>query len=186
MSVITKAKINLKEGTIELEGSEAFVTGQLQTFTKEMKGLRFKPETESGSELGTSQRRKRKKSATPRLVAAIALDLTEKGEKPALKDFYKLKAPKTDMERVTVFAYYLKKYLSTNKIEAGHVVSCCKEVHCRIPTDIPQTFYNAQQHYAWVKVEESGKFASITIPGENLVETELPRKKDVTTSKTAP
>ena len=187
MSMVTKAKINLKEGTIELEGSEAFVTKYLETFRKEMK--EFKPEMEQdrGAESGTTGGRKRRKkgAVTPRLVAAIALDLTEKGEKPALRNFYKQKAPKTDMERVTVFAYYLKKYLNIDKIEAGHVVSCCKEVHSRIPADIPQAFYNAQQHHAWVKVEESGKFASITIQGDNLVENDLPRKKDVRANKTA-
>jgi hypothetical protein len=190
LSVITKAKINLKEGTIELEGSEAFVTTQLQTFTKEMKGLRFKPEIgakehkETETDIGEERRRRKKGIKTPRIVAALPLDLKEKGEKPSLTDFYKRKAPTSDMEKVTVFAYYLKKYLSIDKIEAGHVVSCCREVHCRIPADIGQAFYNVQQHHAWLKVEENGKFATIAIPGENLVENDLPRKKDVTRSKT--
>jgi hypothetical protein len=190
LSIVTKAKINLKEGTIDLEGSEAFVTAQLQIFAKEMKGLRFTPEIGTGK-TGSSEaaetsegRKRRRKGATPRLVAAIPLDLKAKDGKPDLKEFYKQKAPKSDMERVTLFAYYLKKYLNTDQIEAGHVVSCCKEVHCKIPADISQTFYNAQQHYAWLKAKEHGKLASITVQGDNLIETELPRKKDVTRSKT--
>jgi hypothetical protein len=189
---VTKAKINLKEGTIELEGSEVFVTKQLEIFTKEMQSRKFEMEgetetdqTKSPEVQTTEGKRRKRKGVTPRIVAAIALDLKQKGDKPALKDFYKQKAPSTDMERVTVFAYYAKKYLSMDKIEAGHVVSCCKEVHCRIPADIGQTFYNAQQHHAWLKVEKNGKFASITIQGENLVENDLPRKKDATANKTA-
>ena len=190
MSITTKAKINLKEGTVELEGSEGFVTKQLEIFAKEMKGLRIETETkpEEGKSPETQtpeEKKRRRKGVIPRLVAAIALDLKQKGENPALKDFYKQKAPSTDMERVTVFAYYLKKYLSIDKIEAGHIVSCCKEVHCRIPSDIGQTFYNTQQHHAWLKVEQNGKFAAITIQGENLVEKDLPRKKDATANKTA-
>ena len=190
MSIVTKAKINLKEGTIDLEGSEAFVTRQLEIFAKEMKGLRTEIETEpqetKGSQTQTSdEKRRRRKGTIPRLVAAITLDLKQKGEKSALRDFYKQKTPSTDMERVALFAYYLKKYLSMDKVEAGHIVSCCKEVHCRIPADISQTFYNAQQIHAWLKVEQNGKFAVITIQGENLVENDLPRKEDASGNKTA-
>jgi len=185
--MVTKAKIDLKEGFIELEGSEAFVSKYLELFRKEMKDIGFTSESEI-ADVVTETQKKRKRQRTgkkPRLVAAIPLDLKEKGEKPSFRSFYKEKAPKTDMERVTVFAHYLKKYLKINKIESGHVVSCCKEVHCRVPADIPQTFYNAQQHHAWLKVEEAGKLASITTQGENLVEIDLPRKKNVRTDKAA-
>ena len=185
----TKAKMNLKEGTVELEGSEAFVSKYLDTFAKELKTI---PTVKTESKMVTAQpetvtvepQKRRRIGKTPRLVAAIPLDLKEEGDKPSLKDFYKGKAPSTDMERVTVFAYYLKKYLGIDKIEAGHVVSCCKDVNSRIPADIGQTFYNAQQHYAWVKVAENGKFASVTVQGDNLVENDLPREKNATRDKT--
>ena len=183
MSAVTKAKLNLKDGTIELEGSEAFVTKYLEIFRKEMKQFGF-AEGEIKTQAPAPKKRRRRTGKTPRLVAAISIDLKEKGEKPSLRNFYKEKSPKSDMERVTVFSYYLKTYLGINKAEAGHVVSCCKEVHCRIPADISQTFYNAQQHHAWLKVEKNGKFASITIQGENLVEKDLPRGKHASTSKT--
>ncbi len=153
----TKAKINLKEGTIELEGSETFVTKHLEVFSKEMQSFRntSKNEEKQAPNAMTNflddKKRRRNKTSVPKLVAAIPLDFKANGDKPSLKDFYKSKSPSTDMERVTLFAYYLKTYLGIDKIEAGHVVSCCKEIHVKIPVDIPQTFYNVQQHHAWLK-----------------------------------
>jgi len=109
LSMVTKAKINLKEGTIELEGSESFVSKYLDLFKKEMKETGFSLETETTDiEAGTQKKKRQRIGKKPRLVAAIALDLKEKGEKPSLRSLYKEKSPKTDMERVTVFAYYLK------------------------------------------------------------------------------
>jgi hypothetical protein len=190
LSSVTKAKISLKEGIIELEGSEAFVTKHLEAFKKDIARMKVASENQehqtSDFDNQNSPKKKRKaKGTTPRIVQPIPLDLKQKENILGFKEFYKQKSPKSDMERVAVIAYYLKKYHNKNNIEAGHVVSCCKEVHCRVPADIKQTFKNAQHRYGWVKVLENGKFAEITIQGENLVENDLPRKRDAERIKAA-
>ena len=187
MSVVTKAKLNLKEGTIELEGSEAFVTKYLEIFRKEMEEVKFpttvtekvsrKAKVKKPREIG------RKKKA-PVTFAPISLDLKQNENKPALRTFANEKIPTTYTEKLTVFAYYLKHHLNLEKMKAGHVVSCCKEIRSRVPKNITQMFYNIQQHKGWLDVGEKGEYATITTQGENFVEYDLPRKKDVKKSQT--
>jgi hypothetical protein len=188
MSVVTKAKIDLRLGIIELEGSEVFVTKYLDSFKQEMKGFKFseiEPDTKKEKEKAESEKPKKKPGKTPQTVAPIPLDLKAKDGNPSLRDFFKGKDPKNHMENLTVFAYYLKRYLSIDKMQMGHVVSCCKEVGCRIPTNIPKMFGNIQHRKGWIDVGTGGEFVTITTQGENFVEYDLPRKEDATEHKTA-
>lgn len=184
MSIVTKARINLKEGTIELEGTEAFVTKYLDAFRKEIK-LPFPSEAETGEKETKAEEKKPKRARKiPSTVAPIPLDLKAKNGKPALRDFFKEKNPRNHMENLTVFAYYLKKHLNINQMLAGHVVSCCKEVQCKVPTNIPVMFYNIQHFKGWLDVGTGGESAQITTPGENFVEFDMPRQKSTTKGKT--
>jgi hypothetical protein len=178
-------KINLKEGTIELEGSEAFVTNYLEIFRKEMQELRL-PTTAKVSEPKKKvkeEKPRRVSRKAPTTIIPIPLDLKEKDDKPSLRKFFKEKAPKSYAEKVTVFAYYLKKYLKINRMEAGHVVSCCKEVQSKAPTEISQLFYDVQRHQGWLNISNGRNFAEINLSGENFVEYDLPRKENAKQSK---
>ncbi len=195
MSSPTKAKINLKEGIIELEGSEAFVTKHLEIFTKDMKktkpidiqGEKKEKTEKSDSSKKSEEKSKRKGSRSKPSVTPnpIDLDLKENGEKPALRNFVKQKKPKAFTEKLTVFAYYLKKNLGIEKMEAGHVVTCCREISSKIPRNIPQMFYDLEKIQGWLSCEDKRKYAVITTTGENFVKFDLPRKKNVATNKTA-
>lgn len=187
--MVTKAKINLKEGTVELEGSEAFVSKYLEEFRKQIQGIKFSETATPAGEVKTHEVKekptKKKVGKTFQTVAPIPLDLKKKDDKPALRDFFKLKNPKNYMENLTVFAYYLKKYLSINEMQMGHVVSCCKEVRCKVPANIPMMFKNIQHFKGWIDVLTGGESAQITTQGENYVEFDLPRKENVKADKTA-
>jgi len=188
LSMVTKAKINLKEGTIELEGSEAFVSKYLEEFRKQIQDIKFSgtvTQTEKVKTHEVKEKPKKKVGKTPQTVAPIPLDLKKKNDKPSLRDFFKEKNPKNHMENLTVFAYYLKKYLSINEMQMGHVVSCCKEVECKVPTNIPVMFGNIQHRKGWVDILTGGESAQITTQGENFVEFDLPRKENATADKTA-
>jgi hypothetical protein len=191
---ITKAKINLKEGTIELEGSETFVDKYLEGFQQQIKNLikstnpvftnqlpsvvmpvQLKDESEKAE--------KKKQTKVAQTVIPIPLDLKGKNGAPTLREFYIQKNPKSLAESLTVFAFYLKEYLTIEKMEAGHVSSCCKEVDIKVPTDIPSMFYDIKRHQGWLNVLEKRRFAEINTAGENFVKFDLPRKENATKDK---
>lgn len=182
---VTKAKINLKEGTIELEGSEAFVTKYLDDFKKQMKEIKTTPLTEEEKTESSEEQKPKKLRKTPQVITPIPLDLTEANGKQSLRAFYKEKNPKTFEEKLTVFAYYLKNYKKIEAMEAGHVVTCCKDVKSKVPSNIPELFKNIKRRHIWIDYEKKEGPVTITTTGENLVEFDLPRKENAKADKTA-
>ena len=183
MSGVTKAKINLKEGIIELEGNEDFVVKQLELFKKELQIPKTPIGGTTSFEKDDSDKKERKKKAGKTIQTIEPIPLLLKGDgQPSLESFYKEKKPKTSMEQLTVFAYYLQKFLSIKEMQKGHVVTCCREVKAKIPANISQMFYNIQQRHGWVDVGKFGETVTITTLGTDLVERDLPRKENATTS----
>jgi hypothetical protein len=193
MSSITKAKVNLKERIIELEGSEAFVSkyleffqGQLTSFKQVSDDLPIaNPEPKDNKGNGSNsvvssekQASKKRVLKPPASVAPIPIDLSAKNGNPSLKEFFHQKNPKNHMENLTVFAYFFKNYLNGTEMKLGHVVSCCQEVKKPSPTNIPSMFFNIQHLKGWLDVGAGSESAQITIKGENFVNYELPRKED--------
>ena len=189
--------MNLKDGTIELEGSESFVAKQLEIFEQQIKemgkststNVRTNAATANPSEdqmksEGEKSSPKKKAGKSAQALIPIPMDLKAKDDKPALRDFYNEKKPANQWESVVVFAYYLKEYLKIDKMEAGHVSTCCKEVNIKVPTSISQMFYDIQHQKGWLNLEDGRKFAELNTSGENFVTHDLPRKNDDTADKT--
>jgi hypothetical protein len=143
-------------------------------------GDKTEPETETEAK----KIRKKKSAKFVQSVEPVVVDLKGDG-KPSLKEFFKEKKPKTSMEQLTVFAYYLSKFLNIKEMQLGHVVTCCQEVKTKIPANIRQQFKNTQHRYGWLDAGKRAEFASITTLGINLVEHDLPRKEDAESDKAA-
>lgn len=187
----SRFKIRKGEIEIEYEGSPSEVAQRYKEAFEWVKTVTLPPSRPKSELAEKPKKAKKKKKARKKptrkptvTVAPIPLDLKQNGEKPALRAFFEKKGrPKTYTEKITIFAYYSKKYLNTKKIEAGHVVSCCKEIRSKVPRNISQMFYNIQQHKGWLDVGEKGEYATITTAGENFVEYDLPRKKNIKKDK---
>ena len=176
----TKVKINLQDGTIEIEGSQDFVEShweELKSFigkpavsTKPTTGQ--KPKIISDLPKGNQKKLKNQPSVTP-----IALDIKKTEKKPSFKELYAEKKPVTDMEIFTLIAFYLKKYLGINDIEFGHVSFCYTVIGRKRPKDYRSTFKNIQNLKAWVQSGAKPYSFTITQAGEDYITLELPLKK---------
>lgn len=187
----TIAKVNIKEGTVELEGSEEFVTKYLDEF----KGFIGKQELASTGAAGdvtppiddtkgqvkAPKKKQRKGKAVQ--IKPIPIDL--KSHDPPFREFYSEKMPRTNQERVTVCVYYINKILDQENVAPGHIVSCYREVNARIPQQIPQLFRDTTHRKGWIAPGEETGSVNVTISGENLVEHDLPRSANAGKGKEA-
>ncbi len=133
MDKSTKASINIRDGIIELEGSEVFVRHYLNEFAKEINfsGRNEKEGTESresgvknnlsnAGATGTKKSSKRKQIIKD--VKAEEFNLDAEGKTPSLKTFLSEKKPGTvAKDRIAVIAYYLAILKKAGSFTEGNV-----------------------------------------------------------------
>jgi hypothetical protein len=196
MGEITKAKINLKDGLIELEGSEDFVLRILDRYEKRLlnepititqPNKKIRPK-EPANITRTAVMKKPNNLNSPSKIPSknIAIKPTEipsipinlKGDKnmPSLVDLYREKLPQTHQELITLFVYYISRYLDIPNVKLGHIVSCYNEIGAKKPKRIEQIFEEIRLFSGWLESGEGATTTKITIDGVNLVEHFLPYK----------
>lgn len=183
MTENTKAKINLHEGMIELEGSEDFVQRNLDLFKEKFinfprKELEQKQNRDKKFLMKREPEKEKKKNLKPKGINIPPIPLDFKKESPSLKDFFKEKNPESNQEIVTLFTYYLNKKINIKNVLPGHIVSCYNEVNIKKPLNIPALFRDITKIKGWVQPSKAPGSVEITISGENLVGHDLPMKKD--------
>lgn len=177
----TKVRINLHDGTIEIEGSQEFVEKhweELKSFLKkpeiQIKSIHNPNPSQNPPVKQSSGNQKPKKLS---YAAPISFDIKKTEKKPALRDLYKEKNPSSDMEIVTLIAYYLKKYLTIDDVEFGHASFGYTVIGKKRPKDFLSTFKNAMNLKVWVRRGSQPNTFTITPAGEDFVSLELPTKK---------
>ena len=185
---MTKLKIDLRNGTLEVEGEEAFVREIYQDYKEKIAQEGFspveespqedreavvKPKTRAAKDSKAKTGSKRKES----FPIVKDLDLSAKGGKEALKSFYAKKSPTTAIQRNAVFVYYLQKIAEAKGIGVNHIYTCYKDVGEKVPGALRQSLLDTSFKYGWIDTK-SMENITVTTHGENLVELGLPEKKE--------
>ncbi len=192
-----KFKINVKEGSVELEGNEQFVNKHLEKFEEIFKfaiqeAVKYNlegdiPKLEDKSETGLSShivsrnpepiRRStqghRHVQKSPILIVPLPVDLKANDEKIGLREFYREKNPANHYEKVVVFVYYLMKFNLKKEVKFGEILSSYEEVNEKKPSII-DIVKNSIRYKGWLEPGPEKFSTRLTISGENFVKFDLP------------
>jgi hypothetical protein len=194
-----KFKINVKEGSVELEGNEQFVNKHLEKFEGIFKiaiqdALKFKIEKNLGevnsqdslslpSHTIPSDSESNKKfthvhkhlSKSSVIITPLPVDLKASDNKIGLREFYKEKQPSNHYEKVAVFVYYLLKFNHLEEVKFGEILTSYEEVNDKKPS-IVDIVKNSIRYKGWLESGKEKFTARMTISGENFVKFDLPHK----------
>jgi hypothetical protein len=186
---MTKLKIDLLNGILEVEGEESFVTKIYDDYKLKLES-RFAQVPAQGPKASPSVPRaassSEKKAITP--SKSVKKKTNSKGETnkfveidggvetvQELKAFYEEKSPRNGFERNAVFVYFLQKKKGTTEIGVDHIYSCHKLVEVPVPNALKQNLFDTAHRKHWINTTDMNNIM-ITTPGENLVEHTLPVK----------
>jgi len=202
-----KFKIDVKQGVVELEGTENFVDKHLDKFEEIFKSaikenmaqgiihsltddnVLTLQQQNSEKKLGISKHELVKanntnnnnnKHATKQSLSLppIPVDLKANVNKVGLREFYAEKKPANHYEKTVVFVYYLTKINKETEVKYGEILSCYEEVDEKKPSII-DIIKNSVRYKGWLE-QGSGKFITrLTISGENFVKFDMPQQKKI-------
>jgi len=206
-----KFKIDVKQGVVELEGSETFVDKHLdkfeEIFTSAIKqtvtqGIIHSITDDNVSAL--QQQNSQPKSDVAKLELAkannnnnsnnkhptkqspnlppIPVDLKANVKKVGLREFYAEKNPSNHYEKTVVFVYYLTKINKQTEVKYGEILSCYEEVDEKKPS-ITDIIKNTIRYKGWLEPGSSKFITRLTISGENFVKFDLPQQKKISSEQ---
>lgn len=187
---MTKLRIDLKNGLLEVEGEEGFVKEIYGEYRDALSAvtarLQAPPTLVVHNDPGNqSDEFQRERSPKGRVTGArkesysIVSDLNLRPEgKQSLRDFFAVKKPDTAMELNTVFVYYLERELAITAIGPDHVYTCYKEVSSKVPAALLQSLKDTAHRKGWIDTKNMNALRLSTV-GENLVEHDLPRPEKI-------
>jgi hypothetical protein len=204
-----KFKIDVKQGVVELEGSETFVDKHLdkfeEIFTSAIKQTMTQGIIHSITDDNVSalqQQNSEQKSNVSKLELAkannnnnnkhatkqspnlppIPVDLKANVKKVGLREFYTEKNPSNHYENTAVFVYYLTKINKQTEVKYGEILSCYEEVGQKKPS-ITDIIKNTIRYKGWLEPGSSKFITRLTISGENFVKFDLPQQKKISSEQ---
>ena len=184
---ITKLRIDLTQGIVEVEGDSSFVLAVYEDFrerllsetaetvntptrakTKKKSSVEPKEKKEAGT--STEKKKTSRGSASGSIVKDLDLSGGAKGER--LKDFYKAYKLDSNMERNLVFVYYLQHKLAIEKITLDHVFTCYRDVGVKVPAALQQSLRDTTNRKGWLDTSSSEDI-TVTVPGMNYLEHDM-------------
>lgn len=180
---MTILKINLNDGLLEVDGEEDFVRSIYNDFKTELmttRKINSTPAAEKTNQDKIPQKSNpAKKSSNGKKRESFTilkdLDLSSRTNSLDLKSFLSDKSPSTAMERNAVFVYYLKNHANVSTITLDHIYSCYKYTSTPVPTALRQSVADTSSRRGWLDTSSFDDI-KLSIPGENYIEHDLPRK----------
>lgn len=146
----TRVRINLKEKSVEFEGSADFVLEQMKKYGHLIDNLVYSSDDIDGDEDPDQIVKPKEKAKKPKAKTSSktnegkldkTLDLSGGGSKPSLKSFIAGYDAKTNMQRNIVFLSYLADILELTPINIDHIYTCYDDTG-RIPGALKQSLYD--------------------------------------------
>lgn len=195
----TKAKIDLKAGVIELEGSEEFVRLHLEKFSSLIhvavphrsiseQGVSAPPSPEH-SLPGANTRRPRAKKPAPaktskgptktKRIEPTRFDIHKSGSTASLEDFLKEKKPKSAGDVIAVIGYYLTQMKGASSFSEGNIDYAYRTLQLKgRPKHLHQIIINNKnQKDLFEQAGEDGTW-TLTRAGEIYVDEKLPTQDE--------
>ena len=187
MGEITKAKINLREGTIELEGSESFVRGYLDEFKELLKAPKKAevhqeppppkapaPKKAPAKKAAQNKANAGKKSAPK--VSMERFDIHGGDDIPSLSKFMEEKKPGTgNGNNIAVIGFYVTEILGQANFSEGQIEYAYKMLKLKRPGHLHQIMINEKNKRDLFEPNaENNSLWSLTRTGEIFVSDLLP------------
>ena len=183
----TKAKINLREQIIELEGSEEFVQKYLDQFSALLKpsgetnNLPQTPQVGNSKALtqskpAGSKANPAKGKAKSKTITVAKFDIHAGTDCPSLEDFFKEKNPgESAGDRIAVIGYYVTIHKKQPSFSEGHVEYAYRMLGLKgRPTHLRQIIINNKNQRDLFEEHEDGIARKLTRSGEIFVDEKLP------------
>lgn len=188
---ITRVKMNLSEGSIELEGTEAFVTRYLDEFKVLIGDGRVKPadsektvtkraiaskQTTTSKRIENPDKTERKPKKGAPKVTAERFDVHGGNDVPSLKDFFEEKKPgRANGDQIAVIGYYITELLGNKTFSEGQIEYAYKMLKLNRPGHLHQVMINNKNEKDYYEqTDENAANWSLTRTGEIYVNDQLP------------